>query len=112
MRLKVTGAGYRLYRAQVRHSRIGRYLAGSTPSGNNDAYRVLEADLHLERIGMFKRIEVDLRADSTVSMSVYTDQDSIPIADMLDAALTTPSGRKTVLVTFPPGVRWAALAKA
>lgn len=104
VRLKVTGPGYRLYRAQVRHARTGRYLAGSTPSGTDDNFRALEVDFHGERYGMFKRLEIDLRAQGLVTVQVFTDQDDGPIAQMYTTTIAATT-RKAVLLTFPPGIR-------
>lgn len=106
LRLQTTGTGgYRLYKVQARYSRVGRYLAGSTPSGNDDRFRTLEFDLNSERRNMFKRIEVDLRAEGIVAMSVITDQDGIRLAPVYAPALVTPNGRTATLVILPPGIR-------
>lgn len=110
LRLTTTGAAnYRLYRVQVRHGHIGRYLAGVTPAGTNDQFRTLEFDLASERIHMFKRIEIDLRVDTagagTVTMNVFTNQDGVALAILKTTALATPNGRQTLLVIMPPGVR-------
>jgi hypothetical protein len=106
VRLKVTGtAAYRIYNIQINQGHIGRYLGGSTASGANDNFRTLEVDLHFERIGMFKRIEVDLAANATVTMTVATDQGTAPIADVFTSGLATPTGRQAVLITLPPGIR-------
>lgn len=105
VRLQVTGGGFRLYRAQVRHARIGRYLGGMTPCGVDDSFRALEVDHYGERFGHYKRLEIDLRAQGIVNVQVYTDQDNQPLAVMFAATIATPSGRAAVLLTFPPGVR-------
>lgn len=107
LRLQTTGAAnYRLYRVQVRHGHVGRYLAVTTLNGN-DAFNTLEFDLASERIHMFKRIEIDLRADypGSVTMNVYTNQDGVQLAVMKTAALSTPNGRQTLVVILPPGIR-------
>jgi hypothetical protein len=58
---------------------------------------------------MFKRIEIDLRADTTgtgvVTMNVFTNQDGQPLAVSHTASLSTPNGRQTLLVIMPPGIR-------
>ena len=107
LRVTTTGAAtYRLYRVQVRHGHIGRYLAGATPSGNNDQFRTLEFDLNSERIHMFKRIEVDLRTDlGLITMNVFTSQDGAPPAIVKTQQLEAPYGRQTALVIMPPGAR-------
>jgi hypothetical protein len=105
VRLEVTGtAGFRLYRVQVRHARIGRYLSGMTPSGVDDSFRALEVDLHSERFGHFKRLEIDMRANAVVTVTVYTDQDTQPLAVMYTTTFTT-SGRAAQVVPLPPGIR-------
>jgi hypothetical protein len=99
-------AGYRFFTVQARWSRIGRYLAGSTPSGNDDAFNTLEFDFESERRKMFKRIEIDMVATGTVNMSVITDQDGAALATVNGpTALTTPNGRTALLVIMPPGIR-------
>jgi hypothetical protein len=107
VQLQVTGpAGYRLYTVQVRWFRIGRYLAATTPSGNNDAFNTLEFDFLSERRKMFKRLEIDMRADDLVTMSVITDQDSTgALTAMYSPGLRTVNGRATLLVPLPPGIR-------
>jgi hypothetical protein len=106
VQVQVTGAAnYRLYRAQVRHFRIGRFLMGMAPDGLPDAFNTLEFDLQAEHRNMFKRIEVDMRADGVVLMQVMTDQDGDKIAPIYAPALATPNGRTAVLVVLPPGVR-------
>jgi len=107
IRLQTTGAAnYRLYRVQVRHGHIGRYLAGATLNGN-EAFNTLEFDLQSERIHMFKRIEIDLRADTggSVTMNVITNQDGSALAVLYTAALSTPNGRQTLLTILRPGIR-------
>ena len=108
IRIQTTGTvGYRLYTVQVRWRNIGRYLVGATPSGANDAFNVFEYDYRTERRKMFKRIEVDMFADGTVTMQTITDQDSTaaPPAVMLTSSLTTPNGRLANVITLPPGLR-------
>lgn len=110
LRIQTTGSDdYRLYRAQVRHGHVGRYLSGATPSGRNDAFNTLEFDLQSERIHMFKRIEIDLRVNTTgaglVTMNVYTNQDGAALAVLHTTTLSTPSGRQTLIAILPPGIR-------
>lgn len=106
LRLQVTGnAGYRLYKVQARYARVGRYLAGSTPSGNNDAFSTLEFDFASERLKTYKRLELDMRADGTVNLSVITNQDGDKLTEIYTPALVTPYGRQTLMVPMPPGVR-------
>jgi hypothetical protein len=104
--VQTTGpAGYRLYKAQVRHSRIGRFLMGTAPDGLPDAFNTLEFDFQTERRMMFKRLEVDLRADAVVNLSVITDQDGDKIAEIYTPTIHTPNGRTAVLIPMVPGVR-------
>jgi hypothetical protein len=105
--VQTTGTvGYRLYTVQARWRKIGRYLVGSTPSGADDAFNVLSYDFRTERRKMFKRIEIDMHADGTVTMQTISDQDSnAPPAVVLTSTLTTPGGREAVLVPLPPGIR-------
>jgi hypothetical protein len=107
IQIQTTGTvGYRLYTVQARWRKLGRYLVGSTPSGNDDAFNVLAYDYRTERRKMFKRLEIDMRADGTVTMQTLTDQDSTaPAAVVLTSTLTTPGGRMAVLVQLPPGLR-------
>jgi hypothetical protein len=108
IQVQTTGTvGYRLYTVQARWSKIGRYLAGATPSGADDAFNVFDYDFRSERRKMFKRVEVDMGADGTVTMQVITDQDSTagPPAVAFTSTLTTPDGRTAVVVALPPGIR-------
>jgi hypothetical protein len=107
IQVQTTGTvGYRLYTVQARWRRIGRYLVGSTVSGNDDAFNVLAYDYRTERRKMFKRLEIDMHADGTVTMQTITDQDSAaPPAVVLTSTLTTPGGREAVIVQLPPGLR-------
>jgi hypothetical protein len=98
--------GYRLYTVQVRWRKIGRYLVGSTPCGNDDAFVTFEYDYRSERRKMFKRIEYDMYADGTVTSQVLSDQDSTaPPVVILTSSLTTPGGRLANVVALPPGIR-------
>jgi hypothetical protein len=98
-------AGYRIYKAQVRHFRVGRYLMGAAPDASNDAFNTLEFDYATERLKMYKRIEIDLRANGTVNMAVITDQDGDRLSTIYEPAIVTPNGRTTVVMAMPPGVR-------
>jgi hypothetical protein len=97
-----SGTGFRLYTAEARWFRVGRYLCATTPSGN-DAFTTLAFDFESERIKMYKRLEVDIWADNTVSITVITDQGGT-LQTVYNPQATT-NGRQTVLITFPPGVR-------
>jgi len=104
--LQVLGpSAYRLYSVQARWSKLGRYLCALPPDGLADAFNTLEFDYDSERRKMFKRLEIDLRADGVVNMSVITDQDGDKLAAVYAPQLVTPNGRTTVLVALPPGVR-------
>ena len=106
VQLQVIGpSAYRLYSVEVRWSRVGRYLCALTPSGFADAFNTLEFDYSSERRKVFKRIEIDLRADAVVNMSVITDQDGDKLAAVYAPQIQTPNGRTTVLVAMPPGIR-------
>jgi hypothetical protein len=105
VQLQVTGAGYRIYRAQVRHNRIGRFLIGTAPDELEDAFNTLEFDYQTERIKMYKRIEIDMRADGVVDCQIITNQDGDRLAPVYAPALATPNGRETLLVPLVPGVR-------
>jgi hypothetical protein len=96
---------YRIYRAQVRHFRIGRFLMGTAPDALQDAFNTLEFDFLTERRKMYKRLEIDLRADATVAMDVITDQDGAALTAIYSPSMSTPNGRTAVLVPLPPGIR-------
>jgi hypothetical protein len=98
-----SAAGFRIYKAQVRHSRIGRYLCAATPAGN-DSFRSLEFDFGSERVKPYKKIELDMRADGQVALQVLTDQ-SGALAVMYSPMVATPNGRQTLNITLPPGIR-------
>jgi len=105
VRLVVTGAsaGFRLYKAQVRSFRVGRYLCGSTASGNNDALNTLEFDFASERQKSYQKIEIDMRADNPVPLNLFTEQ-SGGLSQMWTTTLST-TGRMTQVVYLPPGIR-------
>lgn len=102
-----SAAGFRIYRAQVRASRVGRYLCAATPAGS-DAFTNLEFDFESQRMKPYKRIEVDLRADGQVNMSVITDQGG-GLATRYSPVLATPNGRQTLTFPLPPGIRGTLL---
>lgn len=56
---------------------------------------------------MFKRIEVNLRNDQDLTVTVSTDQDGAPMAPRLTAVIghSSPSAHNVVLLVMPPGVR-------
>jgi hypothetical protein len=106
VQVQTTGAaGYRLYKAQVRHNRIGRFLMGTAPNALPDSFNTLEFDFNSERRMMFKRLEIDLRADAVVNLSVITDQDGDKLQAIYTPTLQTPNGRTAVLLPMVPGVR-------
>jgi hypothetical protein len=96
-------SGFRIYKAQVRSSRVGRYLCAQTPAGS-DQFRTLEFDFESERVKPYKKIEVDLRADGQVNLTVATNQ-SGALQTMYAPAIATPNGRETIVLTLPPGIR-------
>jgi hypothetical protein len=98
-----SGSGFRIYRAQVRYSRIGRYICAATPAGN-DAFNSLEFDFRSEREKPFQKIELDMRADGVVNASIITDQLG-KLTSMYAPNLTTPNGRAVQIVRLPPGIR-------
>jgi hypothetical protein len=93
-------AGFRIYKAQVRHARVGRYLAAAA----GDALSTLEFDWQSERTKAYKQIEIDMSADGTVTLSVLTSQ-SGPMAVEYTTTLTTPTGREPLRIHLPPGLR-------
>lgn len=105
-----SAAGFRIYAARVRSSRIGRYLCASTPAGN-DALTTLDFDFASERVKVHKKIEIDMRADGQVSLSVITNQTGA-LAAFFAATLATPNGRETLTVVLPPGARGRLLRLA
>jgi hypothetical protein len=96
--------GFRIYKAQVRAAQVGRYLCGATASGASDSLTTLEFDFRSERVKIHKKIEVDLRADSAVTLVALTEQGGM-LAQVYTQSLTTPNGRALLRVTFPPGIR-------
>jgi len=101
IRLIVTGgAGFRLYKGQVRHAKIGRYLA----AGVGDTLATLEFDFQSERVKRLKQIEIDMNADGPVTMNVYSSQSGQMNLEYTEV-LTTPNGRKAMRFNVPPGIR-------
>jgi hypothetical protein len=78
---------------------------GTAPDGAPDVFNTLEFDYLTERRKMYKRIEIDLRADAAVTLNVITDQDGSALASLFTSSLTTPNGRTAILVPLPPGIR-------
>lgn len=104
IRLIVSGTGgFRIYKAQVRNFKVGRYLAAAAPAGN-DALTTLEFDFASERAKMYKRIEVDIRADQAVTFTVLTSQGGGAMNQQYSISLTS-NGRQAEVITMPPGVR-------
>jgi hypothetical protein len=99
-----SAAGFRIYRAQVRSGRIGRYLAGAVASGGQDDLSTLEFDFQSQRIKLYKRIEIDLRTDGPVGLTLLTEQ-SGQLAVMYSTTLYTPNGRKAITLPLPPGIK-------
>lgn len=91
--------GFRLYKVQIRASRIGRYLASST-----DALNTLDYDFSSERVKAFKKIEVDLYSGASVTYSVLTNQTGA-MSSVASGTLSSTSSRKTLQITLPPAVR-------
>ena len=90
IRLVVTSAaGFRIYKAQVRHFHVGRYLAMAQPAGL-DSLTTLEFDFKSERVKRYKKIEVDMRADGTLAMAVLTNQ-SGTLASQYAPSVATPT---------------------
>lgn len=105
IRAVVSGAaGFRIYRFQVMYGRLGRYLCGVTAAGVADATRALEYDFESERVKAFKKIELDLRTDQAVTVTVFTEQPGGQSA-RFSAAVNTAGARRPVVLMLPPGVR-------
>ena len=102
IRLVVRGtSGFRLYQAQVRSAKIGRYLAQSV----GDELNTLEFDFANERVKQYKGIELDMRADGNVTLQVLTSQSGSMQVEYTAPAFTTPSGRAAVRIYIGPGIR-------
>ena len=102
IRLVVRGtSGFRLYQAQVRTAKIGRYLAQSV----GDELNTLEFDFANERVKQYKGIELDMRADGNVTLQVLTSQSGSMQVEYTAPAFTTPSGRAAVRIYIGPGIR-------
>lgn len=105
VRLVVSGpAGFRIYRAQVRAGRVGRYLAGAGADGLTDALNTLEFDFRSERTKLYKIVEIDLRADTAVTFLALTEQ-SGAMAQVYSQTLAATSGRQPLVIHLPPGIR-------
>jgi hypothetical protein len=100
-----SAAGFRIYRVQVRSGRVGRYLCAAGADGIADALNTLEFDFRSERAKLYKKIEIDLRADQPAQLQVFTNQFDGALGLAYNTILTTPSGRKTIVLHLPPGIR-------
>jgi len=98
-----SAAGFRIYRAQVRAARVGRYLAASTLNGN-DSLTTLEFDFASERVKQYKKLELDVRADGALTLELFTNQ-SGQMALEYTTQVVTPNGRATFYLPLPPGLR-------
>lgn len=104
IRLVVSSSfGFRIYKAQVRAAQVGRYLCAQTPAGN-DSLTTLEFDFESERLKLYKKIEIDMRADGVVTLAVLTNQTGA-LAVFASPNLATPNGRETLTQVLPPGAR-------
>jgi hypothetical protein len=98
-----SAAGFRLYRAQVRACRIGRYLAAVTPSAQ-ETVNTLAFDFQSGKIKIHKKIEIDVLADGILTITAYTEQGG-QLAQVWSTTVTTPNGRMTFTIPLPPGIR-------
>jgi hypothetical protein len=98
-----SGAGFRIYAAQVRYGRIGRYIAAASLAGT-DQLNTLEYDFEAENNKMYKRVECDLNASGTVTINVITSQETGGLSTIYTTTLTT-AGRQAKMIPLPPGVR-------
>lgn len=98
-----SGAGFRIYAAQVRASRIGRYLCANTSTPSQDALTTLDFDFASQQIKVCKRIEIDMRADGTVTLNVITNNQGGALGTTFSTSLTA-STRTTQVISLPPGV--------
>jgi hypothetical protein len=104
-------AGFRLYRAQARSCRIGRYLAAVPPTGRQDSLNTLEFDFQSGKVKIHKKVEIDLAADGTVSIAAFTEQGG-QLAQVWSTTVATPNGRMTFAIPLPPGIRGRLLRLA
>lgn len=99
-----SAAGFRLYRAQVRSCRIGRYLAAVTPSAAQDSFNTLEFDFSSGKVRLHKKLEIDVAADGILTIAAYTEQNG-QLAQVWTTTVSTPNGRLTFSIPLPPGIR-------
>jgi hypothetical protein len=100
VRLIVSSAtGFRLYRAQVRAGRVGRYL-----SAQGDALSTLEFDSASERLKAYHKLELDLRTDATVTLTVLANRDG-QMVSVYSVPISTNGVRNTIYLPLPPGIR-------
>jgi hypothetical protein len=100
--------GFRLYRAQVRSCRIGRYLAATPPSGLQDGLNTLEFDFQSGRVKVHKKVEIDVAADGELAIALYTTQGGA-LSEVWTTTISTPNGRKVFRLPLPPGIRGSLL---
>ena len=104
--VQTTGTvSYRIYTVRVHWRKIGLYLAGSTPSGFNDAMNVLEFDFKTERIHVFKRLEIDCWAFGVLTVQFLTDQNGGAAPAVVYTTTITTTGRQAIVIPLPPGLR-------
>jgi hypothetical protein len=106
-----SAAGFRLYRAQVRSCRIGRYLAAVPASGTQDSFNTLEFDFQSGKVKTHKKLEIDVAADGSLNVEIYTEQ-SGQIQGIWETTVTTPNGRMTIVLPLPSGIRGRLLRVA
>jgi hypothetical protein len=106
-----SGAGFRIYKVQVRAAQVGRYLCALPPDGNQDALTTLEFDFRSERVKLYKKLEIDMRADGAVNLQVITNQTGA-LGVFFAPIIGTPNGRETLSVILPPGARGRLLRLA
>lgn len=103
-----SASGFRLYRAQVRMGRIGRYLGVAQTlaqaAAGGERFATLECDFNSERTKALKQVEVDLIADGSVAVTVLTDQGGT-MAQAWTSTVAVTAGRKTLVLPVTPGVR-------
>jgi hypothetical protein len=98
--------GFRIYKAQVRVGRVGRYLAG-TATGEQERLATMDFDFASERIKSLKAIEVDLRSEGAVIVTVFTDQAGTTrtVQSSWSTVLSATTGRQTVVLPVTSGIR-------
>lgn len=103
IRLVVASSGaVRLYAAQVRCWKVGRYLCATTPAGS-DVFQTLDFDIQSERVKSYKKIEIDMRADAPVTMTFFTDQSGSP--QQVFSQVLANAGRQASSFNIPNGIR-------